>query len=408
MKIVLATFGSRGDVQPMLALTLALKSAGHDVLFAGPPEKAMWAAQLGAPFHPLGSDLTAFLDSIKSAYSFGATLCFIRFMRRELGGQFDALPKIIAGADLVIGASLVLALSSAAEAMGVAYRYIAFTPQLLPSGDHPFVAVKHHGLPRWCNRLTWETARLLDRINLNRMINQKRRQLGLSPTKDAWDHILGRHVIVASDRAISGVPLDIGRRHSQTGYMHLDQPDQHHPGLEAFLNAGPSPVYAGFGSMPKQDQIDSLPVVIQAARSAGQRVVVGKFWEEPSVYDDAEDVFFIKRYPHLKLFPRMAAIVHHGGAGTTATSAASGVPQIIVPHILDQYYWGDQVCRSGLGPKPIWRSRLTARKLAAAIKECLSNHAMRQQAEGASAMIGKADSVETAVRAVLKGRGETR
>ena len=82
MKIVLATFGSRGDVQPMLALTLALKSAGHDVLFAGPPEKATWAAQLGAPFHPFGSDLTAFLDSITAAYSFGSTLCFIRFMRR--------------------------------------------------------------------------------------------------------------------------------------------------------------------------------------------------------------------------------------------------------------------------------------------------------------------------------------
>jgi vancomycin aglycone glucosyltransferase len=408
MKIVLATFGSRGDVQPMLALTLALKSAGHDVLFAGPPEKATWTAQLGVPFHPLGSDLTAFLDSLKAAYSFGSNLCFIRFMRRELVDQFDTLPKIIAGADLVIGASLVLALSSAAEAMGVAYRYIAFTPQLMPSGDHPFVAVKQQGLPRWCNRLTWETARLLDRINLNRLINQKRRQLGLPPVKDAWDHILGRHVIVASDRAISGVPLDIGRRHSQTGYMHLDQPDRHHPGLEAFLKAGPSPVYAGFGSMPKQDQIDSLPVVIQAARSAGQRVVVGKFWEEPSVYDDVEDVFFIKRYPHLKLFPRMAVIIHHGGAGTTATSAASGVPQIIVPHILDQYYWGDRVCRSGLGPKPIWRSRLTARKLAAAIKECLSNHRMRQQAEDASAMIGKADSVETAVRAVLKDRGETR
>lgn len=388
----------------MLALTLALKSEGHDILFVGPPEKADWTAALGVPFHPLGSDLTAFLDSIKAAYSFRASLCFVRFMYRELAGQFDALPKIVSGADLVVGASLVLALSSVAEAMGIGYQYIAFTPQLLPSGDHPVPAFKHHGFPKWYNRLTWRMFQLLDRVNLTRLINQHRQQLGLSPILDAWDHILGRHVIIASDSAVSKVPSDIGRSYSQTGYMHLDQPGRHHPGLEVFLNTGPPPVYAGFGSMPKQDQIDSLPIVVEAARSAGQRAVVGKFWDEPSVYDDAADVFFIKRYPHLNLFPRMAAVIHHGGAGTTATSAASGVPQIIVPHILDQYYWGDRVNRSGLGPKPVWRSRLTVRKLADAVKECVSNKAMQQKAVDAAQVIAEKQSIKATVREVLKNR----
>jgi UDP:flavonoid glycosyltransferase YjiC (YdhE family) len=119
--------------------------------------------------------------------------------------------------------------------------------------------------------------------------------------------------------------------------------------------------------MPKKDQANNIPIIVAAARSVGRRAVIEKFWEEPSEFRHSNDVFFISKYPHLKLFPRMATVIHHGGAGTVATSAISGVPQIVVPHLLDQYYWGSQIYRSNLGPKPIWRSRLTSRKLAGAI-----------------------------------------
>jgi UDP:flavonoid glycosyltransferase YjiC (YdhE family) len=402
MKIVLATFGSLGDVQPMLALSLSLKSAGHDVLLAAPPEKAKWVEQQGCPFHPLGDDVTAFIDDMKDAHSFHSAVRFVRYVRKELISQFDIFPKIIAGADLVIGASLVFALSSVAESTGIEYRFIAFTPQLLPSGKHPFMAFKHHWLPKWYNRMTWQIARILDRVNLTLLINKKRKQLGLKPVDDAWFHILGKHVIVASDKAIAKVPQDVEPAFTQTGYMHLDQPNQHLPELEAFLSAGPPPVYAGFGSMPKKDQANNVPIVVNAARSAGQRVVIGKFWDEPSEFSNSDDVFFIKRYPHLKLFPRMAAVIHHGGAGTTAASAISGVPQIIVPHILDQYYWGHQVYQSHLGPKPIWRSKLTSKKLAAAIQECLSNDLIKQSARATSKMINQQNSLEMTVR-LLEG-----
>ncbi|MBW2168367.1 MAG: glycosyltransferase family 1 protein [Deltaproteobacteria bacterium] len=394
MKIVLATFGSLGDVQPMLALSLSLKSAGHDVLLAAPPEKAKWVEQQGCPFHPLGDDVTAFIDDMKDAHSFHSAVHFVRYVRKELISQFDIFPKIIAGADLVIGASLVFALSSVAESMGIEYRFIAFTPQLLPSGKYPFMAFKHHWLPKWYNRMTWQIARILDRINLTLLINKKRKQLGLKPVDDAWFHILGKHVIVASDKAIAKVPQDVEPAFTQTGYMHLDQPNQHLPELEAFLSAGPPPVYAGFGSMPKKDQANNVPIVVNAARSAGQRVVIGKFWDEPSEFSNSDDVFFIKRYPHLKLFPHMAAVIHHGGAGTTAASAISGVPQIIVPHILDQYYWGHQVYQSHLGPKPIWRSKLTYQKLSTAIQECLSNDLIQQRAKAASEIINQQNSLE--------------
>ncbi len=402
MKIVLATFGSRGDVQPMIALSLALKAAGHEVLLAGPPEKAKWVKQAGCPFYPLGGDVTAFIDEMENAHSFNSGIRFIRYVRKELISQFEIFNKIIAGADLVVGASLVFGLSTVAELMGIRYSYIAFTPQLLPSGYSPFMVFKHHGLPKWYNRMTWKIVRMFDKFNLTRLINNKRKELGLKPVRDAWLHILGKKVIVASDRVIAQVPQDIDLAFTQTGYLHLEQQDQHLPELEEFLRDGPAPVFAGFGSMPKQDQARIVPMIVQAVRSTGQRVIISKFWDEASEFSNSKDVFFIRRYPHLKLFPNMAAVIHHGGAGTTATTAISGIPQIIVPHILDQYYWGHQVYQSHLGPKPIWRSKLTPQKLSAAIQECLSNDLIIQKARVASEMINPQDSLDMAVREVLK------
>jgi UDP:flavonoid glycosyltransferase YjiC (YdhE family) len=387
----------------MLAISLALKSKGHDVLLAAPPEKSAWAKQLGCPFHPLGSDVTAFIDSMEDAYSLRPAIRFVSFLRKELNSQFNVFPEIISGADLVIGSSLTFALSTLAELKGIEYRFIAFAPQLLPSGYHPFPACKHQRFPKWYNRMTWQIARMLDRCNFTQLINNHRRQLGLDLTQDAWRNILGRHVIVATDREISQVPPDIVEPAViQTGYMHLKQPDQHLLDLEAFLSADPPPVYAGFGSMPVKDQVRTVSIIVEAARLSGQRAVIGKFWQEPSELSNMKNILFITKYPHLKLFPRMAAVIHHGGAGTTATAAISGVPQIIVPHILDQYYWGYQIHQSRLGPAPIWRSRLTSKKLAAAIHECLSNESILQKTRETANSIKQQDSLEFSVDEILK------
>ena len=402
MKIVLATFGSRGDIQPMLALSLALQGAGHQVLLAAPPEKEDWLRQRGCPFQPLGSNITAVIDTMKEVHTIRSAVYFTRYLRKELLSQFRIFPKIIAGADLVVGASLVGALSSVAESMNIPYRFVAFCPSLLPSGNHPSFVFKHQGFPEYYNRMTWRIGAIFNRFGLTALINKERKKLSLKPVKDAWLHILGQHAIVASDKAISVVPPDVVPTVAQTGYLHLDQPNQHLEKLEAFLNNGPPPVYAGFGSMPKKTQIDNVSMIVQAARAAGSRVVIAKSWKEPSEFSRSEDVFFISEYPHLKLFPRMAGVIHHGGAGTTAASAASGVPQIVVPHILDQYYWGHQVYRSNLGPKPIWRHRINAGKLAGAIGEILSNEHMRQKAKDVSNMIDRRRSLDTAVREVLK------
>ena len=403
MKIVLATVGSRGDVQPMLALSLALKTKGHDVLLVGPPERADWAAALGCAYRPLGRDATAFIDATRSALTPATAVAFGRYVLEEIREQFNALPGIISGADLVVGASLSFGLASVAEAMGIAYRYIAFTPQLLPSAYHPCPVFKCQRLPAWCNRFGWWWVRKADRFFTAHLINHHRRQLGLAPVMESQQSYLGKKVLVASDRALAGIPPDAAPMAVQTGYMHLRQPARELPALERFLADGPVPVYAGFGSMPRTDQAALTPLLVQAARSAGRRVVISRPWGERSE-TAAEDVFFIRHYPYELLFHRMAVIVHHGGAGTTATAAASGVPQVIVPHILDQYFWGERVFQAGVGPKAIWRSRLTARKLGQAISGCLRDARIRQTALAVRESIRlQGNGVDMTLKELLKG-----
>ena len=325
MRIVLATYGSRGDVQPMIALSLSLKSAGHDVLLLGPPEKAIWARQLGCPYMEFGRDVTAFLNNMKDAISLRTNIASIFFLRQELNAQFEILPRIMKNADLVIGSSLMFSLSSIAQAMHIKYRYIAFTPQLFPSGDHPFLAIKTQTLPKWGNRLSWKIASLLDKFNFTLLINRHRKKMGIGSIDNAWDHILGAHPIAACDKEVVIIPNDVEKKVVQTGYLHLSIPNTPQPDLERFLENGTRPIYAGFGSMPPKDQDKNIPLLIAAAKNVDKRIIITKFGETSIEYQSTNDVFFIRNYPHLMLFPRTDAVIHHGGAGTTATAAISGV-----------------------------------------------------------------------------------
>ena len=407
MKIVLMTCGSRGDVQPMIALTLAIRQAGHDALLAGPPEKSGWAGRLGCPYVPLGRDLTAFIDSLAGVQSPADVLRFIRQVRQDVELQFKSIPHIIEGADLVVGSSLIFALSSIAEAQQTAYRFIAFSPQILPSFAHPHPVFRLQGMPGWWNRAGWHLAGFLDRFNFTGLVNTHRRRLGLAPVKDLLGHLLGERVIVATDRGIATVPADVTQHTVQTGYLHLDQPKQALPALETFLGAGPPPVYCGFGSMPKKDQLRLVPAIVKALRRAGVRMVLARLWDDPLSVEESDDLFYIQKYPHLDLFPRMALVIHHGGAGTTATAAISGVPQVVVPHALDQFHWGYRIWKKGLGPKPVSRLCLTPGNLTHAVNHCLSRPGYRHRAGQVAAQIRRTDSLTSAV-AALTGESPNR
>jgi sterol 3beta-glucosyltransferase len=195
-----------------------------------------------------------------------------------------------------------------------------------------------------------------------------------------------------------------------TGYWFLDPPGGWKPpeALDRFLAGGGPPVYIGFGSMASRDPEATAVTVLQAVNRAGQRAIIHRGWGGMHAEELPDSVFMIDSVPHSWLFPRVAAVVHHGGAGTTAAGLASGVPSIVVPFHGDQPFWGQRVAELGAGPAPIPRKKMTVGRLAAAIDAVLTDTAMRGRAAELGARIRSEDGIARAVylirQAVERGR----
>lgn len=402
MRIVLATCGSRGDVQPMIALTKALEKAGHDPVLLGPPERLEWAGSHGCPYIPFGQNVTAFIDNMNHPLAVGSIKGFFFFIRQAVKDQLRLLPDYLEGADRFVASSLVFGGSTIAEEMKIPYRYIAFSPQVIPSADHPFPVVRTQTFPRQWNGISWRLARFLDRPNITGLLNRFRRKHHLHPINDGWDNVLGLHPILACDPEIAGIPEDCKRKVDQTGYLHLSDSDAGAPNIDRFVGRQSRIVFAGFGSMPAKDQQRHFKMLIRSARKHGCAIIISAPWLSGDVEQPSRDVLMIRQVPHRDLFPKMAAVIHHGGAGTTATALLSGVPQVIVPHILDQYYHAHKIFCSQLGPEPIWRSCLDVKKLTAALGRALGDPIIRSSAKKTAMSVDPERSLENAVLSVEK------
>ncbi|MBZ0298047.1 MAG: glycosyltransferase, partial [Anaerolineae bacterium] len=186
-----------------------------------------------------------------------------------------------------------------------------------------------------------------------------------------------------------------------TGYWFYDKhPDwQPDAALLDFLQAGPPPVYLGFGSMSNRNPEATANIMIEALKRTGQRGIISKGWAGLHSRSLPESIFLLDSAPHDWLFPQMAAIVHHGGAGTTATALRAGVPSTVVPHMADQFYWGRRVYELGVGDPAIYRHKLNVDRLATAIEHMISDQAMRQRAAELGVKLQQEDGVGNAVAA---------
>jgi UDP:flavonoid glycosyltransferase YjiC (YdhE family) len=192
---------------------------------------------------------------------------------------------------------------------------------------------------------------------------------------------------------------DHGENVKVCGYWFVDRPADWQPSVElmAFLEAGPAPVYIGFGSMTDRNPEALTRIALDALAASGQRGVLLSGWGGIGKENLPDTVFVIDSAPHDWLFPKMAAVVHHGGAGTTAASLRAGVPSIVVPFIADQPFWGDRVHKLGVGPAPLPRKQLTAAALADAIRTAVGNQEMRTRAAALGDCIRSENGVQVAV-----------
>ena len=386
MKVLLAPHGTRGDVQPMLALAIALRARGHAVSFVAPDNFVGWLRTCGFDATGNGIDIERLLRTE------GAALDSIRWQSRHFAGVliptlFDTVARATPDADLIVGSGVQMAAASVAESRGVPYATALYCPCIVPSGAAPPPTVRTQTLPSWMNRALWLVGRPAADLLLRRPMNRQRARLGLPPDPEPLKTALGPLIIVAADRDLAPFPDDAPDHIVGTDAWILEDDGELDPRVERFLDDGPPPVYVGFGSMVAGKPDALATQAIAAIRAIGARVLVVGGWAglERFVAEDHE-VLAVSSAPHSAVLPRVAAVMHHGGAGTTTAAARAGRPQMIVPHILDQFYWAHRVAQLGIGPPALPLSLVTADVLAERIDRAVNDPAIA----GRAAVLGRA------------------
>lgn len=384
MRVVLAPEGTRGDVHPLLSLGARFREAGHSVAICAATDFDADTREFGLDFFPSGLPVREWLRdraAVVTGGGLGALRESHRYMKEYLVSQAEALWQACEDADLVIGAGVQLAGSSVAEARGADYRFVAYCPALFPSGEYPPFVVAKQTMPPWLNRLSWRAMLAFYRRLLRGDIDRWRARYGLGPVGDVYRALMSRHPVLAADALLGPAPGDFDEVPlTQIPCMHPVDGPELPAKLQSFLAAGPAPVYLGFGSMTDPDPDATTRELIEAVERAGCRALVSEGWAELGATPLPENVLAIGTVSHARLFRRVAAVVHHGGAGTTTTAARAGAPQIVIPHLLDQFYWGHRVETLGLGLQAPSRARLRADSLGALLREVLQNEMLAERA----------------------------
>ncbi len=381
MKVLLAPHGSRGDVQPQLVLGEELSRRGHRVTLAAPPNFRDDAEARGFRFVPVGQDMHEVLQqnrAMTETHPLVALPGQIRLLRQHVARQIDDMFAVTHDPDIVVAAGLSFAAKMIADQQRVPHVFCCYSLSAMRSNEHPPAVAPIFGLPRLGNLALWKTIELTFNLTLGTKLNELRRARGLAADRGSWQAIHASQVILAQDRVMGELPSDTpgNNLHVPALVPHPEDAAPLSDLLERFLRgAGNSPtpaspvVYLGFGSMPTVDRASIIRIAIELFEHHGARVILHSPYDEDAHAELPPGVFSVGNTDHHSLFPRVDLLVHHGGAGTTAAALRSGVPQLIVPHIVDQFFHGRRIAELGIGPTPIPKPQLTTSAIARALKD---------------------------------------
>lgn len=364
MRVLVAAFGTRGDVQPAMVAARALQAAGHTCDLFVPPSSIDWVRSLGLSATAIGIDYAA----VSRAAAEGRFIDLLRtlpLLRHEVDTQVDAMHEVVKRCDLVLGCSVFAGGRLLSELRGVPYRFLALSPFIIPSEQHPAPFLRSQTLPTWVNRLSWRFNELLWGAFIKGPLNRRRQAVGLAKVPAVWPQLLADVTFLAAEPTLFPAPSQLAptRELHQVGALFLDEPTAAlSPKVEAFLRAGPPPVFIGFGSMSDPNPKKTAAAIAEGAKLATTRVIVSRGWAGFELPDD-DHLCVVGDEPHHLLFPRCAAVVHHGGIGTTHAAARAGVPQAVMPHLLDQFYTAHRLSLAGVG-FGVPRYRLSGRRFA--------------------------------------------
>jgi UDP:flavonoid glycosyltransferase YjiC (YdhE family) len=417
LRIAIPITGSRGDIQPFVALGMGLQTEGHEVCLATHADFSDFIRNRGLEFFPIVNGARVLHETEAGQRMIHAGTNPLLFIREYARLREPLMCDLIHGcwracrdADLIlIPTTALLPGLAAAEKLRLPIILASLQPAIptrflvnclvprwpgwLPLGGL-YNLLSHYLVAEWFWQLQRET------------VNRARREvLGLPPlplwglSPQLFSETPSLH---GYSPTVIPKPPDWRANHRLTGFWFLQTRRDWQPpaALVQFLEAGSPPVCIGFGSMQNANAQETTELVVQALARAGRRGILVTGWGGLGTVRPSADIFVIEAVPYDWLFPYTAAVVHHGGVGTTAAALRAGVPSVIVPFMADQPFWGRRVFELGAGPKPIPRSRLTVDRLADALRVAVEDKAMRTQAAAIGRQIRTEDGVGLAVEAI--------
>jgi UDP:flavonoid glycosyltransferase YjiC (YdhE family) len=415
MRITLSVIGSRGDVQPMVALGKGLKAAGHEVRLFTHDMFEDLVRDHDIELVPLEGDPRQALLTQAIVEIGNNPIRISRWIeenfRPVLPDIFRLTLEAAGGSDLIVNSALSMAGWHVAEhlripSMGAylqpisptrAFHSMAAPP---PPSWLPFKKAYNY----WSTKLSNQFFFRLTRESVNEC---RERVLGLHPLSSRyyWKVDTPTYMspfIYGYSPSVLPRPADWAKQWQITGYWFLEGATDYEPpqGLRDFLESGPVPIYIGFGSMIDHERDEMTRLIVEALDKAGKRAVLHTGWTELGSSELPDSILCVDDVPHDWLFPRVSAVVHHGGAGTTAAGLRAGVPTVIVAFFGDQFFWGWRVHELGVGPKWIPRKRLTAEGLANAIERAIEDEQIRRRVAAVGRQIRSEDGVGAAVQMI--------
>ncbi len=371
MKVLLAPVGSRGDVQPQMVLAEELERRGHDVVFATCPNFRGQLQARGFETVAIGNDSDLVLRQNADLAEQNPLLALPRQLKliadethRQCTELLDAdLPRF----DVVVGAGLSFAAHLLAERQRAKYTFICYTLSGMQSAMHPPAALPLFWLPRWGNRVLWGAVRAGFGFSVGAVLGKIRQRYGLPADRDPWQTVHFSNSILAQDEALGSLPDDLPGPAVQVPALVRSTESEVLPAdVEHFLQRRSSErlIYVGFGSMPTVQRARVIDAVSAFCNAHSARALLFSSHNEDESFTLPDTVLRVGSVDHARLFPRVDLVVHHGGAGTMAAALRAGVPQMIVPHILDQFFHARRLQQLGVGSAPVDKRTLGRRLLA--------------------------------------------
>jgi sterol 3beta-glucosyltransferase len=414
MRIAIIAMGTRGDVQPYLALGQGLAAAGHFVRLITHENFETLVTSHGLEFYPVKGNVQEVLESPEmlklleqgnflaiNAYTGKIVQGIAIDWARDGLAACQEMDLLIAG---VGGLYLAISLAEKLQIPFLQAYIFPFTPTnafpaiLLPQSISKLGSTVNRLSHYLFRQIMWQGFQKADRSARQQVLN-----LPPAPFWGSYNSPILRQCPTLYGFSSSIIPQPSDWKNTQvTGYWFLNEAADWTPpvALTKFLDSGAPPVYIGFGSMGSRKPIETTNLVLAALERTGQRGLLLSGWGGLSQAHLPDTVHMIESVPHSWLFPRVAAVVHHGGAGTTAAGLRAGVPSIVIPFFGDQLFWGKQVAKLGVGTTPIPRNKLTVELLAQVIDRAVTDPVMLQRAAALGAKIQTEDGISHAVRVI--------